>query len=187
MKPRPSVPVPIEGILQTTEDAVLVKLPSGRSRWVPRDHAEFSPGHVLLPAWLAKKIREQPDMKKLASDTLTDEEQYILQVIRAARVIQEFLWADMNVESGLEEFRRMFRKRLAKIEAISMDNPHWQVELNKRLLQTAAICVNLMAKTAAGRLTHDGIHPTLPSNLPDFNQPIKKHSGRRSCNAPSGN
>jgi hypothetical protein len=187
MKPRPSVPVPIAGIIRTTEDAVLVRLPSGRSRWVPRDHAEFSPGHVLLPAWLASKIREQPDMKKLSNADLTDEEQYILQVIRAARVIQEFLWADMNVESGLEEFRRMFRKRVAKIEAISMDNPHWQVELNKRLLQTAAICVNLMAKIANGRLTHDGIHPTLPSNLPDYNQPIDNPSGRRPCNAPSGN
>ena len=117
-------------------------------------------------------------MKKLASATLTDEEQYILQVIRAARVIQEFLWSDMNVESGLEEFRRMFRKRVAKIEAISMDNPHWRVELNKRLLQTAAICVNLMAKMAGGRLTHDGIHPTMPGNLPDYDQPIDNHSGR---------
>jgi hypothetical protein len=76
--------------------------------------------------------------------------------------------ADMNHESGLEEFRRMFRKRVAKIEAISMDNPHWRMELNKRLLQTSAICVNLMARTAAGRLTHDGVHPTMPSNLPEY-------------------
>ena len=157
----------IAGILQTTEDAVLIKLPSGRSRWIPRDHAKFSPGHVILPAWLASKIKDR-NMKELTRTDLTEEEQYILQVIRAARVIQEFLWADMNIESGLEEFRRMFRKRVAKIEAISMDNPHWQVELNKRLLQTAAICVNLMAKTANGRLTHDGVHPTMPSNLPEY-------------------
>jgi hypothetical protein len=187
MKPRPAIPVPIAGIVQTTEDAVLVRLPSGRSRWVPRDHAEFSPGHVLLPVWLAKKIGERPDMKKLASADLTEEEQYILQVIRAARVIQEFLWADMNLDSGLEEFRRMFRKRLAKIEEISMDNPHWKVELNKRLLQTAAICVNLMARTVNGRLTHDGIHPTLPSNLPDYDTPVHHNTGRRPCNVPSGN
>ena len=99
---------------------------------------------------------------------LTTEEVYIVDVIRAARKIQEFLWVDMNHESGLEEFRRMFRKRVAKIEAITMDNPHWRVELNKRLLQTAAICVNLMAKTATGRLTHDGVHPTMPSNLPEY-------------------
>ena len=111
-------------------------------------------------------------MKDLIRDNLTDEEQYILQVIQAARVIQEFLWADMNIESGLEEFRRMFRKRVAKIEEVTMDNPHWQVELHKRLLQTAAICVNLMAKTASGRLTHDGIHPTMPSNLPEYTSRI---------------
>ena len=102
----------------------------------------------------------------------TEEEKAIIEVIRAARTIQEFLWSDMNEESGLEEFRRMFRKRVAKIEAITMDNPHWRVELNKRLLQTAAICVNLMTKSATGRLTHDGIHPTLPSNLPQYDREI---------------
>jgi hypothetical protein len=174
MKPPPAIPVRIAGILRTTEDAVLIKLPSGASCWIPRDRATFFPGHVSLPAWLARKINDPQGagkdsmMKKLNQAALTDEEQYILQVIRAARIIQEFLWTDMNIESGLEEFRRMFRKRVAKIDAISMDNPHWQVELNKRLLQTAAICVNLMAKTASGRLTHDGIHPTMPSNLPEY-------------------
>lgn len=113
---------------------------------------------------------------------MNDEEKFIIDVIKAARRIQESLWADMNHESGLEEFRRMFRKRVAKIEAISMDNPHWRVELNKRPLQTAAICVNLMAKTASGRLTHDGVHPTLPSNLPDYGQPIDHTPGRQACN-----
>ena len=103
---------------------------------------------------------------------MNDEEKYIIDVIKAARKIQEFLWADMNHASGLEEFRRMFRKRVAKIEAISMNNPHWRVELNKRLLQTAAICVNLMAKNATSRLTHDGVHPTMPSNLPEFTTSI---------------
>jgi len=103
---------------------------------------------------------------------MNDEEKYIIDVIKAARKIQEFLWADMNHASGLEEFRRMFRKRVAKIETISMNNPHWRVELNKRLLQTAAICVNLMAKNATSRLTHDGVHPTMPSNLPEFTTSI---------------
>ena len=104
------------------------------------------------------------------------EEKYIIDVIMAARKIQEFLWADMNDECGLEEFRRMFRKRVAKIEAISMDNPHWRVELNKRLLQTAAICVNLMAKNATGRLTHGGVHPTMPSNLPEYETRVTDES-----------
>ncbi|WP_319410134.1 hypothetical protein [uncultured Desulfosarcina sp.] len=119
-----------------------------------------------------------PDQKT----TLTDEERYIADVIKAARAIQEFLWADMNGACGLEEFRRMFRKRVARIDAIRMDNPHWQVELNKRLLQTAAICVNLMAKTARARITFDGIHPTLPSNLPEYGKPTDHTPGRQACN-----
>ena len=132
------------------------------------------PGKIL-----SSKNFETPD--------LTIEEHYIVDVIKAARRIQEFLWADMNDESGLEEFRRMFRKRVAKIEAISMDNPHWRVELNKRLLQTAAICVNLMAKNATGRLTHDGVHPTMPSNLPEYGQPINDSTGRQACSEHSRN
>ena len=114
--------------------------------------------------------------------TLTDEERCIVVVIKAARTIQEFLWADMNSECGLEEFRRMFRKRVARIEAIRMDNPHWRVELNKRLLQTAAICVNLMAKTARRRIAFDGIHPTLPSNLPEYDRQTNNLTGRQACN-----
>ncbi|WP_319408794.1 hypothetical protein [uncultured Desulfosarcina sp.] len=114
--------------------------------------------------------------------TLFGEERCIADVIRAARSIQEFLWADMNSACGLEEFRRMFRKRVAKIDAIRMDNPHWQVELNKRLLQTAAICVNLMAKTTRARITFDGIHPTLPSNLPEYDRQTNHPSGRQACN-----
>jgi hypothetical protein len=113
--------------------------------------------------WPGKLLTTKP-----GDTNLTIEERHIIDVIKAARQIQEFLWSDMNDESGLEEFRRMFRKRVAKIESISMDNPHWRVELNKRLLQTAAICVNLMAKNATGRLTHAGVHPTMPSNLPEY-------------------
>ena len=119
-----------------------------------------------VPTNIQQLLARRPDT------FLTIEEQYIKDVIRSARTVQEFLWSDMNTGSGLEEFRRMFRKRLAKIEAISMDNPHWRIELLKRLLQTAAICVNLMTKAVSGRLTHNGIHPTMPSNLPQFDRPI---------------
>ncbi len=99
---------------------------------------------------------------------LSNEEKHIQEVIISAREIQEFLWGEMNNESGLEEFKRMFRKRVAKIEQIDMSNPHWKVELKKRLLQTAAIAVNLIAKMEDGKLTHDGIHPSMPSNLPEY-------------------
>ena len=102
----------------------------------------------------------------------TSEEQNIAEVIKAARTVQDFLWDGMNAKCGLEEFRRMFRKRVAKLEEIRMDNPHWRVELKKRLLQTAAIAVNLITRIDNGQLIHDGVHPTLPSNLPQFDRPV---------------
>ncbi len=103
---------------------------------------------------------------------MVHEKQTIAEVIEAARIIQEFLWSKMNRDIGLEEFKRMFRKRLEKVDAIDMSNPHWKVELKKRLLQTAAISVNLINKIDNGELRHDGIHPTLPSNLPQYSQKI---------------
>jgi hypothetical protein len=96
------------------------------------------------------------------------EDETIMEIILAARTLQEFLWGDMNNEAGLEEFKRMFRKRLAKIDEITFSNPHWKIELKKRLLQTTAIAVNLMTKIDNDELTHEGIHPKLPSNLPDY-------------------
>ena len=54
-----SIPVEITDIIQTTDDAVLVQLPSGRTAWVPRMLADFTPGHVILPAWLARRIHQE--------------------------------------------------------------------------------------------------------------------------------
>jgi hypothetical protein len=47
---------------------------------------------------------------------LVPEEENIKKVIIAARTIQEFLWSDMHDQIGLEEFKRMYRKRLVKID-----------------------------------------------------------------------
>lgn len=139
-----------------------------------RQESNFEASAIIDCICAESQGRIPTTMKQLFSHDVVFnlEERCIMEVIQAARTIQEFLWSDMNTESGLEEFRRMFRKRLAKIEAISMDNPHWRIELLKRLLQTAAICVNLMTKAVSGRLTHNGIHPTMPSNLPQFDRPI---------------
>jgi hypothetical protein len=101
------------------------------------------------------------------------EDRNIKKVIVAARLIQEFLWSDMNDEIGLEEFKRMFRKRIFKIDEINMSNPHWKVELKKRLLQTAAIAVNVMTKLDNDMITHPGTHPILPSNLPEFAEGVE--------------
>ncbi len=98
------------------------------------------------------------------------EDQSIIEVIKSARSIQEFLWSDMNEDIGLEEFKRMFRKRLAKIDQIDLSNPHWRIELKKRVLQTAAISVNLLTKLENNKIIFGGIHPTLPSNLSEYSK-----------------
>ena len=99
------------------------------------------------------------------------EEQIIAETIKAARTVQEFLWSSMNHAAGLEEFRRMFRKRVAKLDKVDTKNPHWRIEVKKRLLQTAAIAVNMIAKIDSGTLGHEGVHPTLPSNLSEYSSP----------------
>jgi len=104
---------------------------------------------------------------------MNKEERIILEVIKSARIIQEFLWKDMNTEAGLEEYKRMFRKRISKIDEIDMSNPHWRIELKKRLLQTAAISINLINKINEGSLSHAGIHPKLKSNLNQYKETSK--------------
>lgn len=103
------------------------------------------------------------------------EEKELKEAILCARKIQEFLWSDMNAEAGLEEFKRMFYKRLVKLDSVNMANPHWKIELKKRLLQIAAISINMLGKLEDGSLNHSGIHPTLASNLPEFAETLKKY------------
>ncbi len=68
----------------------------------------------------------------------------IAEAIKSAREIQEFLWGEQNNEWGIEEWLRMFRKRIVKIEEIDPCNPHLKVELKKRILQLAACAVSLL-------------------------------------------
>lgn len=93
--------------------------------------------------------------------------------IEAARQVQTFLWGEANGEWGLEEWLRMFRKRVAKLEEVRRDNPHAAVELKKRLLQTAALSIALI-----GVIDRDGVPWSAkpdapPSNLPEFARPVK--------------
>lgn len=97
-------------------------------------------------------------------DRLNQEEQIMKDIILSARKIQEFLWGEMNAEIGLEEYKRMLRKRLIKIEEIKTENPHWRIEFKKRLLQITAISVRIIYKLNNDSLK-DGIHPYLQSNL----------------------
>ncbi len=105
-------------------------------------------------------------------DQFTEEEIIIKDLIVSARKIQDFIWGDMNKEAGLEEYKRIFRKRLIKVEEIETTNPHWEREMKKRLLQVAAMSVNMIYRLNKHDVT-DGIHPTLPSNLPEYSKVTK--------------
>ena len=101
-----------------------------------------------------------------------EEKTTLVNAIEAARQVQTFLWGEANGEWGLEEWLRMFRKRVSKLEDIKKDNPHASVELKKRLLQTAALSIALI-----GIIERDGVpwHASKnapPSNLPQYKTPV---------------
>lgn len=114
---------------------------------------------------------------------LTDEEEILRGVIISARQVQTMLWGGANGAWGLEEWRRMFRKRVAKIDAIKEDNPHAHIELKKRLLQTAALAVALInVVDVAGAIPkRDDDAPE--SNLPEFTNVVNPVAGQvcRKC------
>lgn len=94
------------------------------------------------------------------------EEKQIKEVIIASRRLEEYLWGEFNGQWNIEEWRRMFRKRIEKIDDIDVNNPHAIIEMRKRLMQNAALSVALMKI-----LDTKGI-PTneckIPSNLPQY-------------------
>ena len=99
-------------------------------------------------------------------DKLTNEEEQIKEVIIAARTLEEYLWGEYNGEWNIEEWRRMFRKRIKKIDDIDVNNPHAIIEMIKRLRQNAALSVALMKI-----LDSKGIplnECDIPSNLPQY-------------------
>ena len=51
-------------------------------------------------------------------EILCKEEKQLAEAIVAARKMQEFLWGDYNGQWNIEEWRRMFRKRIQKIDDI---------------------------------------------------------------------
>ena len=97
-------------------------------------------------------------------EELTNEEEQIRKVIVAARKLEEYLWGEYNDAWNIEEWRRMFRKRIKKIDDIDVNNPHAIIEMRKRLMQNVALMKILDTK---------GI-PTnkcdIPSNLPQYRE-----------------
>ena len=103
---------------------------------------------------------------------MTDrEEQALIEAIRAARTVQTYLWGEANGSWGIEEWRRMFRKRVAKLDEVRCNNPHASVEMKKRLLQTAALSIALMAIIDEHGIDWQG-SGEIPSNLPQYADPV---------------
>lgn len=104
---------------------------------------------------------------------LTDEEKQIMEVIIAARRLEEYLWGEYNGQWNIEEWRRMFRKRIQKIDDIDVNNPHAIIEMRKRLMQNAALSVALMKiLDTKGIPTNDC---DIPSNLPQYTSNIESN------------
>jgi len=97
------------------------------------------------------------------------EEKHLQDVIIAAREIQDFLWGRTNDRFGIEEWRRMFRKRVAKIDAVDLSNPYAIIELKKRFLQAGALSVAVLAI-----LDREGVLPEHKEDEPVSNLPQYK-------------
>ena len=47
----------ISGIGRSTDDGIqVIDKTTGKRMWLPRREIDFRPGHVILPAWLWRKI-----------------------------------------------------------------------------------------------------------------------------------
>lgn len=105
-------------------------------------------------------------------ENLNEEEKYLYEAIMCARKIQEFLWGEYNGEWGLEEWKRMFRKRIVKIDDIDSTNPHGVVELRKRILQNTALGIALLKMIDNPEML-DNLNSgncDIPSNLPQYSE-----------------
>lgn len=103
---------------------------------------------------------------KMNKKIFTDEEEQIKEVIIASRKLEEYLWGEYNGQWNIEEWRRMFRKRIQKIDDIDVNNPHAIIEMRKRVMQNAALSVALMKILDTKGIPTDKC--AIPSNLPQY-------------------
>lgn len=96
----------------------------------------------------------------------TDEEKQIREVIIASRKLEEYLWGEYNGQWNIEEWRRMFRKRIKKIDDIDVNNPHAIIEMRKRLMQNAALSIALLKILDTKGMPAEDCE--IPSNLPQY-------------------
>ncbi len=121
--------------------------------------------------WLKREeqYREGLEQKKTRDTAeLSEEERHLFDAVMSARKIQEFLWGEYNDKWGLEEWKRMFRKRLHKIDDIDAANPHAMIELRKRLLQNTALGVALLRLITESPDVLTRKDCPVPSNLPEY-------------------
>ena len=102
----------------------------------------------------------------------TDEEEQIREVIIASRRLEEYLQGEYNGKWNIEEWRRMFRKRIQKIDDIDVNNPHAIIEMRKRLMQNAALSIALMKILDTKGIPLEKCD--IPSNLPEYASEIKE-------------
>jgi hypothetical protein len=105
------------------------------------------------------------EVKMKSFNNLDAEEQYLFEAVISARKVQEFLWGDFNEKWDLEEWKRMFKKRLVKVDDIDSSNPHAMIELRKRILQNTALGIALLYKIDNQQIQEEC---NIPSNLPEY-------------------
>jgi hypothetical protein len=103
----------------------------------------------------------EPLAEPQAKMPLTNEEEILYDAILSARKVQEFLWGENNSDWDIDEWRAMFQKRWVKIASIEPANPHGIIELKKRLLQNAALCLALLSILEQKK-------PVKTTNLPQY-------------------
>lgn len=100
----------------------------------------------------------------------------IIKVIRSARACEDFLWGDLNKKWNFEEWKRMLAKRVHKIIKIDINNPHWKIELKKRLLQNACVSIALLNEIESLKCDDlDGI----VSNLDEYADKVRKCEAKK--------
>lgn len=95
----------------------------------------------------------------------TNEEIYLFESVKSARKVQDFLWGEYNSQWDIEEWKRMFTKRMSKITDIDDKNPHAKIELKKRILQNTALGICMLEKLDNDKIVKDC---KIPSNLPQY-------------------
>jgi hypothetical protein len=93
------------------------------------------------------------------------EEIYLFESVKSARNVQDFLWGEYNSKWDLEEWKRMFSKRMVKIADIDERNPHAKIELKKRILQNTALGIAMLEKIDSDSISGKC---DIPSNLPQY-------------------